>query len=119
MFAANLCEDFLKRRQSLRVNEFQQSQFEVQARIGFASQLVVGHQQNIEKARKVFFAEERRVLRQPGAFVCRRSDELRIRPANTGHQQIAEVADRFPAKVLKILSISDESVDQPKRTTPS
>ena len=43
---------FFERREALRVHQLQQAELEMQARIGLAAQIVVGGEQNIEKARQ-------------------------------------------------------------------
>ncbi len=42
-FTPQIRQHFLERRQPLRVHQFQKAQFEMQSRIGFAPQVVIGH----------------------------------------------------------------------------
>ena len=94
-------ENFLERREALRIYKFQQAQFEMQARVGLAPQVVIGGQQGSEKSREIFFAESGRLFREAGALVGRRGDQIGIRAADARDQQIAEMANRFAAKVLQ------------------
>ena len=105
-------DHFFERREALRVDQLQQAQLEVQARIGLAAQIVVGGEQNIEKAREILFAELRGLFGEPRALVGGRGDQIRIRAANARHQQIAKMANGFAAEVLQILPVGDQPVHQ-------
>ena len=78
-------------------------------------QIVIRFQQNIEKPREVFLGEPRGVVRQAGAFIRGRGDKFGIRAAHARHQQVAKVANGFPAEVLQVLPVGDQAVDQRKR----
>ena len=93
--STQLRDHFFERREALRVHELQQSEFEVQARIGLAPQVVIGREQDIEKARQVFFAEFCGLLGQARTFVGGRGDQIRIGAADARHEQIAEMANRL------------------------
>ncbi len=69
--ATHFSQHFLERSQFLSVDEPQQAHFKVQPRVGFPPKVVVGGQQNIEKACEVFFAEFCRLLSQARALVRR------------------------------------------------
>ena len=115
IFTTKPGEDFLKRREALRVDEFQQAKFEMQTRIGMSAQIVVGGEEDVEEARQILFSELRGLIGQARAFIARRGNEIRIRAANAGDKQIAKMANRFAAEVLEILSVGDEAMDKAER----
>ena len=87
--AAQVREHLFQRRQPLRVDHFQQSQFQMQSRIGLAPQVVVGRSAVLEKARQVLFAEISRPARRAAAA---RSSAAR-QPARNPRRTRAPPAD--------------------------
>ena len=75
--AFQIGENFFERRQARGVHHAQQAHLQMQARIRLAAQIVVGMQQNLEKAREVFLAEKFRGLLQ--ALAARRRARQSVR----------------------------------------
>ncbi len=85
------------------------------ARIGLAAQVVVGLQQDLKKARQIFFAKLRRGALQRGPLVGRCGNQLGIRAANACDEEISHVANGFAAKVLQIAPFFLKGVHQAER----
>lgn len=96
----------------MRVYEFEKAEFEMQARIGFSAQVVVGGEKDLEESREIFFGETSGLLGEAGALVERCGNKIRIGTADAGHKQIAEMANGFAAEVLEVLPVGDEAVDE-------
>ena len=84
----------------------------MQARVGLPAKIVVGMQQNLEKAREVFLAEKFGGLFQSRTLVRGRGNQLGIRSADARDEQVAEMADRFAAEMLQVLSVREQSVHE-------
>ena len=111
-FAAQIRENFFERREALRVYEFEEAEFEMQARIGLAAQVVVGGEKDLEESREIFFRETSGLLGETGAFVGRCGDEIGIGAADASDKQIPEMANRFAAEVLEVLPVGNEAMDE-------
>ena len=113
---AEFGQQFFERRQSSGMNQPQQSHFQMHARVGFAAQIVVGLQKNIEKPGEIFFAELGGGFGQRGTLIGSGRDQFRIRSADASDQQIAHVANRFAAKMLQVAAFFLKSVNESKGT---
>ena len=109
-------ESFLQGSEALRVDQAQQAQLEVKAGIRLAPEIVVGRQENIEKPRKIFFAELRGLLREARLLVLGCRYKVRISAADPHHEQVTEVPDGLAAEVLKILPIGNQAMNQSEST---
>ena len=94
----------------------------MQPRVRRSAQLGVRHQQGIEEARQIFFAESHGLFSQARPFILRRRHHFGVRAANTRHQQIAEMANRFTAEMLqardpmeRVRTVLNQVVGQPLR----
>ena len=85
------------------------------SRIRLAAQVIIGLQQNLKKSREVLFAKERRSFRQRRTLVCGCRNQIRIRSAHLGNQQIPYVPNRFTAEMLQVAPFLLKRVDQPQR----
>jgi len=84
----------------------------VDTRIHLAANVIVGLQENLEIARKVFFSKERGGLREARPLIGSGGDEVGIGSADTRDQEIAHVANRFAAEVLKVAAFPLEAMDE-------
>ena len=77
----------------------------MQPRIGFMANIVLRRKQYLKKSRQVFFAELFGLLREARAFVVAGRNQLRIRSADAGDEQITDVPNCFAAEMLEVLPL--------------
>ena len=107
---------FFQRRESRGIHQSKQPDFQMQARIGLAAQVLFRDQQNLKKSRQVLFRERGSSPRQSRAFFFGRGHELGIGPAYARDQQIAKMADGLVAELLQILSLAQQAMYQSERS---
>ena len=66
------------------VYKFKEAEFEMQARIGLAAQVIVGTEKDLKKSGEIFFRETSGLLGEAGAFVWGSGDEIGIGAADAG-----------------------------------
>ena len=84
------------------------------ARVELATEIFVGLQQDLEKAREVFFREQRGCAFERGALIGSRGDQIGISAADASHEQVAEVANRFATEVLQVAAFFLKAVNEGK-----
>ena len=84
----------------------------MQARGWILAHRVVGRHQNLEEAVQIFFAKVLRGSRDGRPLIGRRSNQIRIGAAHARDEQVAHMADRFAAEVLKVVTFGDQRVHQ-------
>jgi hypothetical protein len=114
--AGKLGDDFFERCQARGMHEPQQAHFEMQARIGLATDIVFRVEQDLEETSEVLFAELCGGLREVFVFFWRSRDQIGIGAADAGDEKIAEVADSFAAELLKILPFGEQLMNEGKDT---
>ena len=84
----------------------------MQPRVGFAAQVVVGNQQDLEIPSQVFFGECFGGARQAQPLVGRGGNQIRVSAADARDQQIAEMPDGFAAEMLEVAPLGKKGVHQ-------
>src|SRR5204862_2240613 len=97
------------------MDQSQQTHFQMHARVGLAAEIVVSLQQNVEKSREVFFAEERGRFCKRGTLIGSSSNQIGIRAANASNQEIAYVANCFTAEMLQVAAFFLKGVYKTER----
>ena len=88
----------------MRVDEFHQAEFEMEALLLPVIQIVEGAQHDLKIARDFFLAEEQGGARGTGALVGGDLQQLSLFAAELGHQGVAQVANHLPGKGLRAVS---------------
>jgi len=82
------------------------------AGIKLVAKVFVGLQQDLEEAREVFFAEDRCSAFQSRTLIRRRRDQIGVGATNASDEQVADVANRLTAEVLKVAAFFLKAVDE-------
>ena len=93
------------------MDQLQQSQFQMEARLLPIVQLVEGAQHDLQKAGEIFFAEEHGGARGAGALVAGDLQQLGLFAAQLGHQRVAQIAHELPCQLRRTVAGVEQSVN--------